>query len=719
MRNAILSLSGLLRSLVVVSVIAVTASPSLAGPTELDRIIMAENAGKTLKVAPVTDDLSFLRRVYVDLIGRIPNTDEIAEYQSWSASERRDRIVDKLIKDERFVDRWTVFFADMLRIRSGQAGGTQFMAFIHQAIKDGMPYDEMVRRMISINGKAGKTPEVGFVLGDDADPMALAGATAQTFLGIRIACAECHDHPFDKWSREEFYSFAAFFGKTQRVEQQFSKMIYTTEGKENKVMWPPAAPGVTDRKPVKPQFLYQIDNQNLKPFVDQMVARRAEEAKKLAGASKKDTSVDDLIAGIDANIGDVKKPTSFDVTGQAKSDIRKIDVEADLYRKSELREHLAATLTDPYNRYFSWAMANRVWKELVGRGFVEPIDDFRSENKPSHPKAMDYLSNQFVASGFDVRSLIRMVISSEAYQRGRYAGLDEATRMAAEEAFVAAPMRRMVGEALFDSIVEAGHLWKEKYPDGELKRTLRQMVRVRVDEDGKMLAAAPKPAGKGKGDDKMAMMAGGGNMMAMKPMTGSGGGYDLEMSVEVDFTKVLAEAAKQDEPQIQMMEVLSPEDIEARRMVAQRAEQKAKYVTRYVDVTVGYNPKFSSSMRMESPAPRPHFLRVFGQPAREALGEVREMTPSMRQALMLLNGSLTHEASRVGPLEPMHDLIAGKKANLDKAIALAYREILTREAKPEEIAFGKEVIQGAENSVEGMADLRWALLNSNEFRYLP
>jgi len=245
------------------------------------------------------------------------------------------------------------------------------------------------------------------------------------------------------------------------------------------------------------------------------------------------------------------------------------------------------------------------------------------------------------------------------------------------------------------------------------------MVRVRVDEDGKMLAAAPKPAGKGKGDDKMAMMAGGGNMMAMKPMTGSGGGYDLEMSVEVDFTKVLAEAAKQDEPQIQMMEVLSPEDIEARRMVAQRAEQKAKYVTRYVDVTVGYNPKFSSSMRMESPAPRPHFLRVFGQPAREALGEVREMTPSMRQALMLLNGSLTHEASRVGPLEPMHDLIAGKKANLDKAIALAYREILTREAKPEEIAFGKEVIQGAENSVEGMADLRWALLNSNEFRYLP
>ena len=206
-------------------------------------------------------------------------------------------------------------------------------------------------------------------------------------------------------------------------------------------------------------------------------------------------------------------------------------------------------------------------------------------------------------------------------------------------------------------------------------------------------------------------------MMAMKPM--GGGGYDLEMSIEVDFSKVLAEAAKQDEPQIEMMEALSPEDIEARRMVAQRTEQRARYVTRYVDVTVPYNPKFGSSMRMQSPAPRPHFLRVFGQPAREALGEVREITPSMRQALMLLNGSLTHEASRVGPLEPMHNLVAGKSVNLDAAIKLAYREILTREARPDEIAFGKEVIQGAENAVEGMADLRWALLNSNEFRYLP
>jgi hypothetical protein len=707
-RQAVSFVPGLILSLAVISTVSAQA-------TELDRVLASENAGKNVKTAPVADDLAFLRRIYVDLIGRIPNASEIAEFQGWTASERRNRVIDKLLKDDRFTDRWTVFFADMLRIRSNQTGGTQFMAFVHQALKDGMPYDEMIRRMVSANGKAGKTPEVGFVLGDDADPMALAGATAQTFLGIRIACAECHDHPFDKWTREEFYGLAAFFGKTQRVEQRVGRSVYTTEGKENRVMWPPAAPGVGQRKPVTPQFLYQIDNKNMKPHVDRMLAGRAAEAKAQASARKKDTTVDDLLAGVDTKVVEKKQP-AFDVAGQANSDIKKIDVEADLYKKSELRHHLAATITDPYNRYFSWALANRAWKELIGRGIVEPIDDFRSENKPSHPKTLDYIANEFVGSGFDFRSLVRMIVSSDVYQRGRYSGLDEATRVAAEEAFVASPMRRMPSEALFDSVVEAGHLWKEKYPDGMNKRTLRQMVQVRVDEAGKPVAPKAPEKGKKGGDDKM-MASGGGSMMAMKPM--GGGGYSLEMAIEVDFSKVLAEAMKDDEPKIEMMEAVSPEDLEARKMVEARPANRPRYVTKYVDVTVDYNPKFNSSMRMESPAPRPHFLRVFGQPAREALGEQRDALPSMRQALMLLNGSLTHEASRVGPLEPMHKLIAGKTANIDAAIKLAYKEIMTREPSADEIAFAKEVIAGGETPIDGMADLRWALLNCNEFRYLP
>ncbi|MEX2214224.1 MAG: DUF1549 domain-containing protein [Phycisphaeraceae bacterium] len=681
-------------------------------PTQVDQFITAENAGKSVAGAPAIDDLTYLRRVSLDLIGRIPNEKEIREYMAMPAGDRRAKLVDRLIADERFTDRWAVFFADMLRIRSGQTGGTALLAFVHQAVKDGMPYDEMVRRMISANGKAGKTPEVGFILGDDADPMALAGATAQTFLGIRIACAQCHDHPFDKWSQEEFYSFAAFFGKTQRVESRFNRSIYTTEGNQNRVMWPPAEPGVTNRKPVPPAFLYQVNHGTLTPAVARLEKLRAAEAEKARGAASKTASIDDILAGVDTDKATKKAPT-FDVAGNAKQEIKKIDVEADLYRKSEWRHNLGQLITDPNNRNFSWAITNRVWKELVGRAFVEPVDDFKSTNKASHPKAFDYLSDEFVASGFNFRSLVRMIVLSETYSRGHLTNVSEEARTAAEEAFVAAPMRRMLAEALFDSVVEAGHLWDVKWPEGANKRTIRQAVRIRIDEEGKP-AKATSVAASGAGDEKMAMQP---RMMVEKaPMSG----YNLEQAIEVDFSKVLAAAMKDDEPKIEMMEAISPEDLEARNMLMERQNApRARFITRYVEVEIGYNPKFTSSMRMESPAPRPHFLRVFGQPAREALGEEREELPSMRQALMLLNGSLTNEAARVGTLEPMHKLLTGPKPDVTAAVRLAYREIMTREASAAEIAFAKEIIAGAESPVEGMADLRWALLNSNEFRYIP
>jgi hypothetical protein len=118
-------------------------------------------------------------------------------------------------------------------------------------------------------------------------------------------------------------------------------------------------------------------------------------------------------------------------------------------------------------------------------------------------------------------------------------------------------------------------------------------------------------------------------------------------------------------------------------------------------------------MRMATPAPPAHFLRVFGQPARTGLGEFRDDASSLRQQLLMLNGRLTHEASRVGPLEPLHRIL-GK--DQDAAIDWAYHEILTRPPTPEEKSDARLIVN---DTAEGMADLRWALLNSNEFRFLP
>ena len=126
------------------------------------------------------------------------------------AGQRRAKLIERLIASDRFADRWTAFFADMLRLRSNATGGSSLIAYVHQAINADMPYDELCRNLISANGKANFTPEVGFVLADDADPLQLAAVTSQVFMGVRMSCAQCHDHPFDVWTRKDFYELACF-----------------------------------------------------------------------------------------------------------------------------------------------------------------------------------------------------------------------------------------------------------------------------------------------------------------------------------------------------------------------------------------------------------------------------------------------------------------------------------------------------------------------------
>ena len=454
-------------------------NPTAEPLTEIDRLIAAENSERKAQAAPVIDDLAFLRRVTVDIVGRIPTEDEIRDYQAAPAAGRRAEVIDRLLQDVRFADRWTVFYSDMLRIRSYTDGGYQLSAFVHQATKEGMPYDVMCRQLIAANGKAGRTPEVGFILGDQADPMAMAGVTSQVFMGIRIACAQCHNHPFDVWTREQFYGLAAYFGKTRRIESQLTKAVYTTEADQTVILWPPEdkADGA-ERKPIDPTFPFDLQADDAAKHIVRLVKLREEKAR--AGESKSTgPSLDDLLADASGRAAKRAAGTGeeqFDVASEAKSDAVKLKVHEDLYQASKLRRELADYVTNPRNRFFSRNLVNRLWADLVGRGFVEPIDDFSAENSPSHPQTLDYLADEFVASGYDLRTVIRLITNTQTYQRGRLIDVDEATRQAAEEAFVSLPMRRMLSEALFDSVVQAGHLFDVKYPAGSNIKTIRNLA---------------------------------------------------------------------------------------------------------------------------------------------------------------------------------------------------------------------------------------------------
>ena len=677
----------------------------------LDKLLAEENGAKPkTQAAPVVEDLAFLRRVSIDLNGRIPTETEAQKYLAWPAGERRAMAIAEFMGREQFADRWAIFYGDMLRLRYGSDGGPALQAYMHEAVRTNMPFDQLTRKLIAASGRANSNPETGFILGDDADAMALTGVIAQVFMGVRISCAQCHDHPFDTWTRQEFYDLAAFFGKTQRVEHRVKMQIlgiFLNERADTVIMWPPEdkAKG-KPRAAVKASFPFKMDagdgpNQHLA----RLKSLREEQATaaQVKVASKGNT-VDDLLDG-NKTTGGSKDP--LDVATEAKNSIKKIDLEGDLYRASELRRRLAETVTDPRNRFYSRAMVNRVWAELIGRGFVNPVDDFRNDNPPSHPKTLDFLADEFVASGYDFRFLVNAIVRTQAYQLGHLKLDVPATeRLAAEKAFTATAVRRMNSETLFDSIVQAGHLFTAKHRPGENVTTVTTYTQVAV-------AVKEDPTKPGLNKPKL----GGDKMPAMPAM--ARGAFDLEKGIEIDFKDALK---KRDGLEVEKMTAKSAEELEAESMMrsgAMPAGTRIRYITKEVKSQIDDNPRFTSSMRMASPAPVGHFLRVFGQTDRGALDERRDHSPSMRQALMMLNGKLTNEAARVGPLEPLYPLIAGKTPDVDAAIKLVYREAMTRDPSADEIADAKAIIKEAATPADGLADIRWALFNSNEFRFIP
>ena len=680
---------------------------SVSARTSIDRHLSVDNKsrelGEIISGQPL-DDLAYLRKATVDLIGRIPTFSEIEQYQSWPKSKRRGLLLDRLFEDKGVADRWTIFYADLLRIRSRAEGGNRLLAYVHQSIENNRPWDEMARELIAASGSSGNTPSVGFLLADDSDPMTMAGATAQVFLGVRMACAQCHNHPFDKWRQKQFYELASFFGKTKQVESRLSKKTYVTEGDEMKVLWPPERRKPKERFPVAPKFPFPVEDFSVKPdYLKRLEALRAGEAIAL-NKHKESEALDALIdsSGGQKGLGIGVEPVALSVGKQSKEDIRKLDVKGDLYRKSELRRQLAEHVTGPQNRYFARNMVNRIWAELMGRGFYRPIDDFQGE--VTHPRTVDYLCDEFIANGYDLNHLIRLILESDAYAKTALnSDVELADKESSQAAFASGIKRRMLSEVLYDSVVVAGHLQEYKWPKGANVREVERRVRVALDPapgEEVELELETKP-----GDEKMA---------SKKPVANP---YNLEEVISLNFDQLVKSELDRD---IGMMKAKSDQEIEAERM-AEMARKKKSVRRRYTYETVvdkvDDNPKFSSSMRMSTPAAPTHFLRVFGQPSRDGLGEFREHTPSMRQALMMLNGKVTHEAARVGPFEPMHRLLVGKNKNLAKAIDLAYLEILTRKPSDEERAEAKAVLGQA--PLDGMSDLRWALLNSHEFRYLP
>jgi hypothetical protein len=369
-----------------------SAAPSLApvraallSSGDVDVRLRAEWQKAGVTSAPPAADATWLRRVWLDVLGTVPPPEVVRRFLADASPDKRPRMLDELLASPLWADHWTAYWDDTWMGRDARAPDVDrgaFRAWLHDALARDVPWNEVVTQLVTASGlnseggprreayanegRSGAAPgvngAVNWTLRYQQNPQDMAGTASRTLLGVQIQCAQCHDHKTEKWTQKDFQSFAAAFTRTRLV---------------------PADRGPTAQ-----------DVADVKRDVERDVKRV--EVRDLDRPAPRFAKMGDLDALMKA------RPIALDG--------------ADLTTSPDgVRAALARWITAPGNPWFSRAFVNRMWAHFVGRGFVDPVDDLRPGNPPVAPALLDALAADFVASGYDVKHLVRVIAGTEAY----------------------------------------------------------------------------------------------------------------------------------------------------------------------------------------------------------------------------------------------------------------------------------------------------------------
>ncbi len=319
---------------------------------------------RKMKILPseLTGDGEFMRRVYLDLTGLPPRVEKVRAFleDKTPSKEKREKLIDELLGSNDYVEFWANKWADLLQCNSenlGQKSVWLYRNWIRQQVADNVPYDKFVRSLLTAKGSSYENPAVNY-LRVLREPGKMTEDVSQTFLGVRFNCNKCHDHPFEKWTQNQYYEMGAYFAQVGVKRGQVGKEVIFAE----------------------------------------------------AGGSFQITSEEIVYHKYDG--GEVKHlKTAAPVTPKVPvGDAKSIAAGAD--RRVPMVDWLVA----PENPFFAKSMANRIWSYFLGRGIIDPVDDIRASNPPSNPELLDALTTQFVKDGFDLRKLMKTICQSRTYQ---------------------------------------------------------------------------------------------------------------------------------------------------------------------------------------------------------------------------------------------------------------------------------------------------------------
>ena len=373
---------------------SVKATETTPWPTNnsIDELVWAKLRKMGIEPSGIADDATFLRRLYLDAIGSLPKPNEVRTFLADTRADKRARAIDAVLARDEYADYWTLQWADILlvnRDKLGDRGAFEFHRWLREQFARNRPYNAWVRELIVASGRSDEHGPVNFYRAVRT-PEQLAESVSQAFLGVRVQCAQCHHHPFEKWSQSDFYGMAGFFNGIER------KPVKT------------AADPITAVPRPNVELIYHAGYRETRmPLTDVLVATR---------------------------------PLGADVADAGR--VRPTD---------DPRVQLAEWLTDPSNPWFARLVANRLWKHYLGRGLVEPEDDLRSTNPATNEPLLDWLAKQVIENRYDLKAVMRLILNSRAYQ---LTADPNDTNRDDEQNFSHHYVRRLPAEVLLDAISE-------------------------------------------------------------------------------------------------------------------------------------------------------------------------------------------------------------------------------------------------------------------------
>jgi hypothetical protein len=726
----------------------------LARSAEIDKLVDANlTKNKVEALEPASDEV-FVRRIYLDVIGRIPTLRETTEFLKDPAADKRTKLIDALLASDGYVQNFANYWSDILRVKStltmgnSQPAGAAYTNWLRDALEKNKPYDAMVRELLTADGKTYENGAVGFYIRDYNMPLDNMAVTTQVFLGTSMVCAQCHNHPFDKWTQMDYYQMAAhsngMTGSNGLSNPLLAKAFYGS-GKKNKKggdAMSAKLPAGLERKDVSKamseilrplRYNTVLDNTSTKPLNLPHDYQYSD--------AKPKQAIEPMI------------PASFSKDGKIVKENEKPI------------ESYAKWMSSKDNPRFTLVIANRLWKKVMGLGLIEPVDEITDSTVPTNPQLMSYLENLMKELNYDMKAFLTIIYNSASYQRAAYA---KDVELGESYHFPGPLLRRMTAEQIWDSMVT---LHKPSPDTPSLESQVNRDITIRQVEwlDRALNALTPEELAAGaakvaetqrqlsadvrqaqidlteatKNKDEDAIRA------AKKVVSNQRKAID-QAAEDVVYSmgfKKFAELAKDGKLKEQVDDIefakeiaqvirdkkgtdLNIDDALAVMAKQQRARlteiQKARLkkdaeLLKADDKQELVSLKAWETFRdtymvraadLRSPAPNGHFLREFGQSDRE-LVENSNDEASVGQALMLLNGKTFSQL-----LNPYTVISRAMKRGetTDQTIDIIYLSLMSRKATDEEKELLRPVIE--KNGANGKGDALWAVLNTRQFYFV-